>query len=76
MQHCRNICKYFEGYHGGSGRNMYKEGRVFCKLCDCGYKSIDGHTVVYCYCCKAKVRHNTHRSYTRKSKLETIPRIG
>lgn len=73
MQHCHNICKYFEGYRGGSGKNMYKDGFVFCKLCHCGYKS-NGNA--YCKCCKAKVRHNTHRSYARRSKLETIPRIG
>lgn len=71
-ERCKGYCVDFEGYRGGSGPNMYKNGMIFCTTCNCGYKKIS----VKCPCCKHFVRHQTWVGRTRKTRLATTPRIG
>ncbi|MGI9011110.1 MAG: hypothetical protein ACR2F1_07980 [Nitrososphaeraceae archaeon] len=57
MQQCRNICKHFPNFTR-CGKKMYKDGIVFCSVCDGGFL---GHGIM-CKCCKGRVRNKKIRS--------------
>jgi hypothetical protein len=68
---CKGICERFNGYRSGRGQCVYKDGYIYCRSCECGYKFISN----FCPCCHHRVRKQTWNGHNRKTRLETTLRI-